>query len=304
MDLPSRGAIFGLEVRSNLRFEYLRQGAGRPVRIRDAEAGEPLGALERLQTWDAEPGVKAAVHLSRCGPAAFGIESGDFWFRYDADESAFTVRPTGDPPFREALLWESPTAIAMVLAGDLALHAASVDVGGRGLLISGPGMAGKTTLAAAFHAAGHRLLSDDLTGCRLGPAGAALLPGPALVRLRPDSAERLGTGGLYTAWERPDRIYAAVDPGRRGTGDPLPLNRIVLLDPESGPFTISEVSRPEALRDLWAMSFWLPTDESRAACFERLAKLVACVPAVRIRRPREWAALPEAVAFIADQAAA
>jgi hypothetical protein len=82
---------------------------GRPVRIRDAAPDEPLGALERLQTWDAEPGVKAAVHLNRCGPAAFAIESGDFWFRYDADAAAFTVRPTGDPAFREALLWESPT---------------------------------------------------------------------------------------------------------------------------------------------------------------------------------------------------
>jgi hypothetical protein len=263
-----------------------------------------MGALERLQTWDAEPGVKAAVHLHRCGPGAFAIESGDFWFRYDADEAAFTVRRTGDPPFREALLWESPAAIAMVLGGDLALHAASVDVDGHGILISGPGRAGKTTLAAAFHAAGHRLLSDDLTGCRLGRAGPAVLPGPALVRLRPDSAGRLGAAGLYTAWQRPDRVYAAVDPGRRGSGDPLPLERIVLLDPEPGPLSVTGVDRREALRDLWAMSFWLPTDESRAACFERLGRLLAGVPAVRIRRPREWEALPGTVAFLAELAAA
>ena len=303
LDLPPRGAIFGLEVRSRLRFEYLRPGTGRPVRILDAPPDGTMGALERLQTWDEEPGVHAAVHLSRCGPAAFGVESGAYWFRYDADEAAFTVRPVGDPPFREALLWESPTAIAMVLAGDLALHAASVDVNGRGILISGPGKAGKTTLSAAFHAAGHRLLSDDMTGCRLEPE-PALLPGPALVRLRPETAERVDTGGLYTAWERPDRIYAAVEPDRRGTGDPVPLARIVLLDPESGPLSVSPVSQREALRDLWAMSFWLPTDGSRAACFEGLGRLVARVPAVRIRRPREWAALPETVAFIAELAGA
>ncbi len=302
MDLPSQGACFGLEVRSHLGFEYLRPGSGRPVRIRESRPGEELGALERIQTWDEVPGVHGAVHLSRCGPAAFGIESGAYWFRYDADAAAFTVRPTGDPLFREALLWESPTAIAMVLAGDLALHASSVDVGGAALLLSGPGKAGKTTLAAAFHAAGHRLLSDDMTGCRLEPDPVAL-PGPALVRLRRDSAERLDTAGLYTAWERPDRVYAAVDPDRRGSGDPLPLARIVLLDPESGPLSVSAVSAPEALRDLWAMSFWLPTDGSRAACFEGLAKLLTRVPVVRIRRPREWAALPDVVAFVAEQAA-
>ncbi|HEY7574554.1 MAG TPA: hypothetical protein VIB08_05285, partial [Thermoanaerobaculia bacterium] len=298
LDLPSQGACFGLEVRSHLRFEYLRPGSGRPVRVRDAVPGETLGAMERLQTWDEVPGVHGAVHLSRCGPAAFGIESGAYWFRYDAEETAFTLGPSDNPPFREALLWESPTAIAMVLGGDLALHASSVEVDGGAILLSGPGKAGKTTLAAAFHASGYRLLSDDMTGCRLAPH-AVVLPGPALVRLRPDSAEQLGTGGLYTAWERADRIYAAVEPDRRGSGDPLPLKRIVLLDAESGPLSVSDVSPPEAVRDLWAMSFWLPTDGSRAACFEGLGKLLARVPVVRVRRPREWAALPEVVAFIA-----
>ena len=300
LDLPSQGACFGLEVRSHLRFEYLRPGSGRPVRVRESLPGETLGVEDRLQTWDEVPGVHGAVHLSRCGPAAFGIESGAYWFRYDADETAFTLCPSDHPLFREALLWESPTAIAMVLAGDLALHASSVDVHGSAILLSGPGKAGKTTLAAAFHASGYRLLSDDMTGCRLAPH-PVVLPGPALVRLRRDSAEQLDTSGLYTAWERPDRIYAAVESDRRGNGDPLPLERIVLLDPESGPLSASEVSRREAIRELWAMSFWLPTDGSRAACFEGLGKLLTRVPVVRVRRPREWAALPEVVAFIAEQ---
>jgi hypothetical protein len=188
----------------------------------------------------------------------------------------------------------------MVLGGDLVLHAAGVEVGGMGILLSGPGKTGKTTLAAAFHGSGHRLLSDDMTGCRLDPK-PVVLPGPALARLRPDSAEHLDTRGLYTAWERPDRIYAAVEPGRRGSAEPVPLELIVLLDQGSRALAVRQVTPQEALRDLWAMSFWLPLDGSQARCFEGLGKLLARVPAVRLSRPREWSALPEVVAFVADR---
>ena len=44
----------------------------------------------------------------------------------------------------------------------LVLHAAGVSRAGRGLLLIGPGGAGKTTLAAALNASGWELLSDDV----------------------------------------------------------------------------------------------------------------------------------------------
>ena len=56
--------------------------------------------------------------------------------------------------------------------GDTALHAAAVEVDGQAVVLGAPGTFGKTTLAAAFHAAGHRLLSEDTT-CIRGVRGAA-----------------------------------------------------------------------------------------------------------------------------------
>ena len=98
LELPNQGVCFGLEVRSELHFEYLRPGSGRPVHVRGAAEDETFGAQERLQTWDAVPGIHEAVHLSRCGPACFGIDSGPYWFRYDWNEEAFTVCPTATSP--------------------------------------------------------------------------------------------------------------------------------------------------------------------------------------------------------------
>lgn len=299
--MPVRGACFGFEIHSEMAFEYLRQGSGQAVRAVSSVAGETMGATEHLQTWAGIPGVRATVRLHRCGPASFGVEVGSrYWFRYDEREATFTLSPSGIPVFRETYFWGTPVAVAMARRGDLVLHAATLDVGGAGVLICGPGESGKTTLAAAFHLAGHRLLSDDLAGCRVGPE-PAILPGPPLARLRLDTAERLGTEGFYVPFEEPDRVHAAVGPERRGTAEPVPLRLIVLLRREPGPFEMTPIPARGALRDLWAMSFWLPLDEDRIRCFEGLGELLSRVPVVRLARPGEWSALPETVVRIAER---
>lgn len=298
-DPPPQGTCFGFEIHSDLGFEYLRPGSGRPTRVLASNPLETFGSTTRLQTWEDPHGVQATTRLHRCGPAAFGVELGEqLWFRYEENPDRFTVSSWEHAAFCEALLWGTPAAVAMVRRGDLVLHAASVEVDGAGILLSAPGGNGKTTLAAAFHGAGHRLLSDDLTCCRLGPR-PALLPGPPLARLRPDSAERLDRAGTYVAWERPDRIYTAIEPATRGTADPVPLKRIVLLDPESKPLDLRPMSPGEAMRDLWGMSFWLPVEGSQARCFEDLGALLGRVPAIRLSRPRDWSALADTVAFVA-----
>ena len=61
------------------------------------------------------------------------------------------------------------------------------------ILFGAPSMHGKTTTAAAFAAAGHRLLAEDTVRCRIAPA--ALYPGPSVVRLREDVAAQIAIPG-------------------------------------------------------------------------------------------------------------
>ncbi|HWR97442.1 MAG TPA: hypothetical protein VN317_03400 [Candidatus Methanoperedens sp.] len=60
--------------------------------------------------------------------------------------------------------------LSLVLAGEaLIVHAAGVDVNGRGVLLAGASGAGKTTIAGICAAAGHAVLSDDRVLVRHSP---------------------------------------------------------------------------------------------------------------------------------------
>src|SRR5438034_1082947 len=110
------------------------------------------------------------------------------WFEIDAANRSVTVPPCSDPVRREERFWGVPVSLCYLLRGDVGIHAAAVEVEGAGVLLAAPGRSGKTTLAGAFLAAGHRLLSEDLSCCRSSPV-PLLLPGPAMLRVRRDVHE-------------------------------------------------------------------------------------------------------------------
>ncbi|MCP4902253.1 MAG: hypothetical protein GY906_35250 [bacterium] len=62
----------------------------------------------------------------------------------------------------------------LALQGVATLHAAALNIGGRGVLILGPSGAGKTTLALAWQAAGARIVSDDSVLLRLSSCGRVM----------------------------------------------------------------------------------------------------------------------------------
>ncbi|WP_251965681.1 hypothetical protein [Salinibacter ruber] len=52
--------------------------------------------------------------------------------------------------------------------GTVTFHASAVDLGGKSVAFAGPKGAGKSTAAAAFHAAGYPIITDDLLPVHLG----------------------------------------------------------------------------------------------------------------------------------------
>src|SRR4029453_8171040 len=117
--------------------------------------------------------------------------------------------------------------------GALPLHAAAVDLDGSAILLAAPGYHGKTTLAAAFLGAGFRILTEDIACCRVGEL-PTLFPGPAMLRVRRPSYERLEFPGTRVVAEEPGRVHLALEGSARGDGTPVPLRGIVLLQVDDG----------------------------------------------------------------------
>jgi hypothetical protein len=151
-------------------------------------------------------------------------------------------------------------------------------------------------MAAAFHRAGHRVLSEDTSCIRLGPA-PEVVPGPAMLRVRPDVDERLELPRARRVGEDADRVHYALD--EPGDCAPVPLRAVVFLDEADGEAALERVPQPEALRDLWALSFRLPTEEDVSRSFGGVTDLASSVPAFRLRRTLELAELDDHVSLLA-----
>jgi len=86
----------------------------------------------------------------------------------------------------------------------LFFHAASFSVRGRGVLACGPKRSGKTTLALAFAAAGHRLLGDEVAVLR--PADRSLMPFRRSLAIREGPMTSASRATLRQAAARTERF--------------------------------------------------------------------------------------------------
>jgi hypothetical protein len=287
---------FGYAIRSDLTFEYLREGGATGVlEVSETRRDDPGEKGEPLREWLPRPERPFTARLFR---------EDHRWRLWVADIGSFHIDPVAssielprDAPalLREERLWGIPTVLCFLARGDHSLHAASVERAGRAIVIGAPGRFGKTTLAAALVDAGYRLLSEDSTCLRLSADGVTVVPGPAMLRVRrdPDRPETIRGGRVLRTDER---IHLAIDPELRGSGDPVPADAIVLLrETETGDPRVEPVPPEEAIPDLWALSFSTPTDEDRRRCFDGVTQLAAQVPIWNLHRPLRYDVLDDVI---------
>src|SRR5207245_8966828 len=101
-------------------------------------------------------------------------------------------------------------------------QAAAVEIESRAVVIAAPGRHGKTTLALAFQRHGYRVLTEDLACCSVASV-PRLLPGPPLLRVRPDVYYGHPTAGTHMVEARRNRVYLGGNDDRKGDGAPVPL---------------------------------------------------------------------------------
>jgi hypothetical protein len=100
-----------------------------------------------------------------------------------------------DASFHVYLLGQA-LAIALVKLGLEPLHGTAVVIGEHAVAFLGSSHVGKSTLAASFAAAGHRILTDDILVLRPAPPahGMFAFPGPPRIKLYSDIARKLLPG--------------------------------------------------------------------------------------------------------------
>ena len=291
---------YGYEIRSQLAMRFARPGSAPDV-LDVVETDRPEAGPDGRPTraWLPTPERPLDARLFHEGVGWRMWISGLGSYHIDPARNLIEV-PAGAPPIpREVRLWGIPSVLCFTARGEHSLHAASVDVAGRALAFGAPGRFGKTTMAAALIRHGGRLLAEDSTCIRLRDDGADVLPGPAMLRVRPEPSLPPPIPGTTVVERGPDRLHVAIDEDRRGDGAPVPLDAIVLLRPtDQDGVELERVAPEEALQDLWTLSFSVPTDDDRTRCFDRLVRLASAVPIWNLRRPLRYDALDDVVRAI------
>lgn len=295
LDVPARGSCMGYEVRSRLSFRTLRVGGGTPLYVDEGSDDAFVGDV--VATWEPRPGNPFHGRLLQNG-SRYGFWASDAgWYAIDPAAQSIRVARDADPVRREVRLFGVPTAVCAFEQGDISIHASAVEVHGNGVILAGPSRYGKTTLAAAFAQAGHRFLTEDTTRCRTsGPP--TIYPGPAVLRLRADVAEWLHIPGAPIAWTEEGRAPLILDERLRGDGRAVPLRAILFLRQTSGPAILERIPPAEAVRDVFALAFRLPSNASRSACFSRVADMVGQVETLTLQREMTMEALGDVVSLV------
>lgn len=295
-------SLFGFEIASDCPLKFLRAGGG-TERLEIAVAPEPRRRPEIAPMYEwllsgPIPDTKATLYRTDRGYEFWATDAGGY--RIDFESGSIEVPHDGDAILREQRLWGVPTILTFMHRGDLPLHAAAVEVGnGRAVLLAAPQRFGKTTLAMAFHRHGYRVLSEDIACCRLAPT-PHLLPGPAVMRIRPDVYTGEAPPGTHLIVARPDRVFLGLDDDRKGGSGPIPLAGIVFLRESGGEVRMEEVRGQTALADLWALNFKIESDEGRSNSFQQLTRLAGAISAWNLYRPLRLESLEPTVSRIVE----
>ncbi|QDX25124.1 hypothetical protein FPZ54_03190 [Sphingomonas suaedae] len=202
----------------------------------------------------------------------------------------------------------SPLAGILHQRGKIVLHASGVLTRKGVLLFTAPSGVGKSTLAAVLAARGHALVTDDMAVVDPEAGRWRVFPGPARLKLWPDSLDALDVDAAPLQPIRDGiakRFLPMAVPGHSG----VPLAGVVGLDihgAQAG-ITVEPLPREKAVALLMHNTFRRRMQAAAGGVENNLARLaplageVPCFAARRSARTFELAALADAVEAIVDR---
>ena len=189
-------------------------------------------------------------------------------------------------------------AVLLRQRGHLLLHASAVAVADEAVLFMGSAGWGKSTTAAALHARGHGLVTDDVAVLRVGHGSSELLPGFPQLKLWPKTLVSLGEDPKQLPRCNPRLEKRARPATRKFSSTPLPLKRIYILDEGDAP-NISPLHPQEALSELVRHTYGA-MGVGNASHFFDCASIVREAAIYRLRRQKSLSRLSELARFVED----
>jgi len=192
-------------------------------------------------------------------------------------------------------------SFALVKQGYEPLHATSVVIDGNAIAFLGSSGFGKSSLAAAFLAEGHRLLTDDMLLLRRVDGGYEGQAGPGRIKLFPKMARRFlaGTASAVPMNNETEKLVVPLSADHRHSGS-APMRVLYVLSPprevqRKQHIQLIPLTTREAFIALVRCTFnsLITGSERLERQYSESLQVASQVPARRISHPRVLSMLPE-----------
>jgi hypothetical protein len=271
--------------------EFARADRGGDVEVRLSRPQPLTGSRSIL--WDANS--SAEVDFRYPGAGRFLVQSGRI----------VTIVPERNVDLPLLRLYVQGMVFAGLLhqRGLFVLHASIVHIGRFAIGFLGPVGAGKSTLAAGFHARGFPVAADDNAAIDLRRSPPTVAPAFPSLKLYPDVAAELGysRSSLQIMHRSQTKRAHAITSGFHA--EPAGLRAVYILDREAPP-VVRRLSPVESVVEMIRHS--VPTRWGVAGDARHLkmcSQLAAVLPAFRVRTFHNLTEIPSTIDMIADHCA-
>jgi len=285
-------SAYGLRIRSQFELPELP----------DADAGETSPDIV-FQRGDVEPvpesvdgkgGRRIRATPDRCrlsyeSYGSFVVENGER-VRFDPiSEDVLEMKVI------RRLLENEMLGVLLHQLGRLVLHASAVSVDGEVAMFLGPRGVGKSTTAAALHAAGCPIMEDDIVSVRFENGTPVVDAGVPEMRLNQDAVDALGLSETtsYQNDGKSDKRYQQFE----DVPDPAPLTKCYVVEPGES-LAFEPISEQEQLFSLvgntYAQGLLSDTDQADNH-FRQCSSIVQQTSFRRLTRPDDIDELPKLV---------
>lgn len=186
--------------------------------------------------------------------------------------------------------------------GDLVLHGSACAIGGELAAFIGQTGAGKSTLAASFHADGYRLLGDD--AIVISEVDGVLRGEPVYpsLRLYRESINQVFRESVSTSAMAfySEKMHVSADDLGGSASSCLPLGAIYILTEGDTRVSLDRISPADACMALVENSFALDPQDLVAAAqrMAQAARVAAAIPCYELSYPYDFGLLGEARAQV------